>query len=147
MEQDRYTHTDNARWTRWGWHLLTWVCIALALIGVVLPGMPTTVFVLIAAWSASRCSPRLRRWIEQHRLFGPRLRNWEAGGYIDRHTKWVASGGMLVALALILVFIRHPLVLMPVLALLATGAWVVWSRPEPASRQLSWLKHSDPSKR
>ncbi len=135
MEQDSYSHTDNSSLARVGWQLLTWVCIALAVIGVILPGMPTTVFVLIAAWSASRCSPRLRRWIEQHRLFGPRLRNWEAGGYIDRRTKWAASTGMLIALALILVFIRHPLVLLPVLAFLATGAWVVWSRPEPSARR------------
>lgn len=141
MEQDRYSQTDNSSLARLGWQLLTWVCIALAIVGVILPGMPTTVFVLIAAWSASRCSPRLRRWIEQHRLFGPRLRNWEAGGYIDRRTKWAASTGMLIALALILVFIRHPLVLLPVLALLATGAWVVWSRPEPsANRPLEGLE-------
>ena len=141
MEQDRYSQTDNSSLARLGWQLLTWVCIALAIVGVILPGMPTTVFVLIAAWSASRCSPRLRRWIEQHRLFGPRLRNWEAGGYIDRRTKWAASTGMLIALALILVFIRHPMVLLPVLALLVTGAWVVWSRPEPsANRQLEGLE-------
>lgn len=73
---------------RWGWLLLTWVCIALALIGALLPGLPTTIFVLVAAWSASRCSPRLRGWLEQHRLLGPCLHNWEQGGFIDRRTKW-----------------------------------------------------------
>lgn len=116
---------------RWGWLALTWICILLALIGAVLPGLPTTVFVLIAAWSASRCSPKLKSWLEQHPLFGPCLRNWEQGGYIDRRTKWIASAGMLIALVMILMLISHPFVLALTLTFLATGAWVVWSRPEP----------------
>lgn len=135
MEPDRYSSEASTGLTRLGWQLLTWVCIALAVVGALLPGLPTTVFVLIAAWSASRCSPRLRRWLEEHRLFGPRLKNWETGGYIDRRTKWAASTGMLIALLLILLFIHHPWGLALALAFLATGASVVWSRPEPTPRR------------
>jgi len=116
---------------RWGWLLLTWVCIGLALIGAILPGLPTTVFVLIAAWSASRCSPRLRCWLKQHRLLGPSLHNWEQGGFIDRRTKWAASAGMLAALCIVLISIQHPILLLGILGFIAIGAIVVWSRPEP----------------
>ncbi len=128
---------------RWGWLLLTWVCIALALIGALLPGLPTTVFVLIAAWSASRCSPRLRCWLEQHRLFGPRLRNWEQGGFIDRRTKWAASAGMFAALCIVLISIRHPVLLTGILVFIATGAIVVWSRPEPMMHKSQWSDRHD----
>lgn len=128
---------------RWLWLMLTWVCIGMAVIGALLPGLPTTIFVLIAAWSASRCSPRLRRWLEQHPLFGERLRNWEQGGHIDRRTKWVASGGMLAALAIVLISIRQPAVLTAILTLLAIGAGVVWSRPEPTDKQPAWNNSHD----
>lgn len=128
---------------RWGWLLLTWVCIALALLGALLPGLPTTVFVLIAAWSASRCSPRLRCWLEQHRLFGPRLRNWEQGGFIDRRTKWAASAGMFAALCIVLISIRQPILLAGILLFIAIGAMVVWSRPEPAMQKTQWRDRRD----
>ena len=129
------------------WLLLTWLCIALAIAGALLPGLPTTVFVLIAAWSASRSSPRLRRWLEQHPLFGERLRNWEAGGMIDRRSKWVATAGMLAALAIVLLSIRHPIGLAVILLLITTGAWVVWSRPEPGATDLGTLAASSRSTR
>lgn len=128
---------------RWGWLLLTWVCIGLALIGAILPGLPTTVFVLIAAWSASRCSPRLRCWLKQHRLFGPSLRNWEQGGFIDRRTKWAASAGMFAALCIVLISIRQPVLLTSILLFIAIGAIVVWSRPEPAMQKPQWRDQRD----
>ncbi|MNG15601.1 Inner membrane protein YbaN [compost metagenome] len=112
------------------WLALTWVSIALAVLGALVPGLPTTVFVLIAAWSASRCSPQLRRWLEQHPLFGERLRNWEQGGVIDRGSKWMASAGMLVSMAIVLLSIHQPLLLAPIIVTIITGAVVVWSRPE-----------------
>ena len=127
---------------RWGWLLLAWACIVLALIGALVPGLPTTVFVLIAGWAASRCSPRLHHWLRSHSLLGPCLRNWEQGGHIDRRTKWTASAGMLFALILILFSVQHPLWLSACLALIAIGALAVWSRPEPAT--VSANRHKKP---
>lgn len=129
---------------RWLWLTLTWVSIALAIIGALLPGLPTTVFVLIAAWSASRCSPRLRNWLEQHPIFGERLRNWEQGGHIDRRTKWAATFGMLLALSIVLISINHPILLTAILVFIAIGAIVVWSRPEPNRPTTAWPDSSDP---
>ncbi|MBA4502881.1 YbaN family protein [Marinobacterium marinum] len=128
---------------RWLWLVFTWACVALALLGVLLPGLPTTVFVLMAAWSASRCSPRLRRWLEQHELFGHRLRNWEQGGYIDRQTKWTASAGMLLATVMVLISISHPLLLAAILLLIGIGAFTVWSRPEPGTGDTAWPDSRD----
>jgi uncharacterized membrane protein YbaN (DUF454 family) len=57
-------------------HAFAVLCLALGLIGVVVPGMPTTVFILLAAWAAARSSPRLHAWLLGHRIFGPLLHNW-----------------------------------------------------------------------
>lgn len=118
---------------RWFWLALTWCALAMAILGAILPGLPTTVFVLLAAWSASKCSPRLRQWLENHPLFGERLRNWEQGGVIDRKSKITASIGMLIAFLIVLYAIRHPLLLIIIIGAIAVGAFVVWSRPEQAS--------------
>lgn len=125
-EQKRSTSSGM----RWLWLLLTWAALGLAILGAILPGLPTTVFVLIAAWSASKCSPRLRAWLENHSLFGERLRNWEQGGVIDRKSKITASIGMLFAAVIVLYVIRHPLLLLMIIGAIAVGALVVWSRPE-----------------
>ena len=64
------------------------------MLGVLLPGLPTTEFVLLAAWAASRSSPRLSAWLDNHRLFGPLLRDWRNGGVVSRRSKLLASGGV-----------------------------------------------------
>jgi uncharacterized membrane protein YbaN (DUF454 family) len=58
---------------------LGWVCVGLGAIGVVLPGWPTTVWLLIAAFFFARSSPRFYAWLLRHRLFGPLVRDIRAG--------------------------------------------------------------------
>ena len=76
------------------WLLLAFavLCLALSIIGIIVPGLPTTVFILMAAWAAARSSPRLYRWLWNHRLFGPSLRNWAQGGKVSRRAKWSEIG-------------------------------------------------------
>jgi uncharacterized membrane protein YbaN (DUF454 family) len=52
------------------------VCIALGVIGVFVPGLPTTEFVLAASFLFARSSPRLQHWIESNQWFGPTLRRF-----------------------------------------------------------------------
>ncbi|MFJ4141952.1 YbaN family protein [Pseudomonas sp. NPDC089734] len=115
---------------RWLWLALAYLSIGLAAIGVVVPGLPTTEFVLLAAWAASRSSPRLSAWLENHRLFGPLLRDWQRGGVIARRTKWAASLSMTVALSIMLLTVDHlPSVLFAAIGM-SMGALWIWSRPE-----------------
>ena len=58
---------------------LGFVSLGIAIIGVVLPGIPTTGPVLLAAYFFSRSSERFDRWLLEHRLFGPVVRDWRAG--------------------------------------------------------------------
>ncbi|UQY36614.1 YbaN family protein [Pseudomonas fulva] len=117
-------------WTRWLWLALAYLSIGMAAVGLLVPGLPTTEFVLLAAWAASRSSPRLSAWLENHRLFGPLLRNWRDGGVITRRTKLAASLSMLVAFAIMIVTVAHtPSVIFAGLGMSCGALWI-WSRPE-----------------
>ena len=65
--------------------------LGLGLLGVLLPILPTTPFLLLAAWCFARSSPRLHGWLLGHRLFGPPIRNWEENGAISRPAKRLAA--------------------------------------------------------
>ncbi|MDL0431372.1 YbaN family protein [Marinobacter sp. TBZ242] len=84
---------------RTGFRLLAYTSIALAAIGVVLPLVPTTPFVLLAAWSASKGSPVFAAWLENHQFFGPAIENWRDRRAIPVKAKWLACGMLCVSWA------------------------------------------------
>lgn len=106
------------------------VALVLAVLGVVLPGLPTTPFVLLAAWAAARSSPRLAAWLERHRLFGPMIRDWQAGGRVSRRAKWSATLAMLACAAIMWWLSPRWGALLGSVTMAAVGAWL-WLRPEP----------------
>lgn len=82
------------------WTLFGLFCVALGLVGVVLPMLPTTPFMLLAAFAFGRGSPRLRRWVLDHPRFGPPVRRWEADGAISRRHKIYACVAMAASLGI-----------------------------------------------
>lgn len=71
--------------------LLGLTAVVLALAGVALPLLPTTPFVLVAAWAFARSSPRLDAWLRAHPRLGPPLGAWEARRAIPRVAKAAAG--------------------------------------------------------
>jgi uncharacterized membrane protein YbaN (DUF454 family) len=69
---------------------LAWCCVALGMVGTVLPLMPTTVFLLIAAWAFARSDPRWHRWLRQHARFGGAVRAWEEHHAMPQRAKRIA---------------------------------------------------------
>jgi uncharacterized membrane protein YbaN (DUF454 family) len=63
------------------------VCVGLAYLGALLPGLPTTPWVLLASYCFSRSSPRLERWLKRSPIFGRLLRDWEEHRGIRRPVK------------------------------------------------------------
>ncbi|WP_260956866.1 YbaN family protein [Pseudomonas citri] len=109
--------------------LLAYASLAIGLVAIVVPGLPTTEFILLAAWAATRSSPRLSAWLEQHRLFGPMLHNWRNGKVIPRRAKVGATLSMLACAALMLATLGHGWPIYLALAGMGLGNLWIWSRP------------------
>lgn len=126
----------RGRTAKWTWLLLAYLCLALGLIGVVLPGLPTTPFILVAAWAAARGSRRLHRWLFRHPLFGPMVRDWRREGAVSRRAKWSASVAM-VACAGVLAWAapKFWMVAIAITIMASVSLWL-WFRPEPRGGSL-----------
>jgi hypothetical protein len=59
--------------------VLGWLCVVSGAIGVVLPGWPTTIWIIVATYFFARSSPRFYNWLMNHRVFGPLVRDWRDG--------------------------------------------------------------------
>ncbi|MCU0247503.1 MAG: YbaN family protein [Bryobacter sp.] len=73
---------------------LGWCAVALGLAGVFVPGLPSTVFVILAAYLFSKCSPRWEAWLLSHRWLGPSLRRFREQGGMPRPAKVAALASM-----------------------------------------------------
>lgn len=99
-------------------------------IGVVLPLVPTTPFVILAAFCFSRSSTRLHRWLLDNRLFGPLIRDWEAYGVIPLRIKCLSTGMMLTMISYPLLFRDFDWRLKALAAAcVLVGLLYVWTRP------------------
>jgi uncharacterized membrane protein YbaN (DUF454 family) len=76
---------------------LGFLFLALGLLGIPLPVLPSTPFILLSAWFFARSSPRWHQWLLDSELFGPMLRNWENNRCISCRTKIVALATMALA--------------------------------------------------
>ncbi len=72
------------------WTVVGVFFLVLGAIGAVLPLLPTTPFVLVAAWCFARSSPRLHQWLLATQMFGPMLRNWEENRCVPLRAKVTA---------------------------------------------------------
>lgn len=116
---------------RWFWRLLAILALTLGAIGVVLPGLPTTPFILLAAFAAARGSPRLHAWLRQHRLFGPMIIDWQRDGAVSRKAKRAAIFSMVICAAVIAATAPKPwMVVVGCSFMTVVGFWL-WRRPEP----------------
>ena len=123
--------TRLARWrgTRLAYLVLGCGCVGLAAVGAVLPVMPTTVFLIVAAWAFARSSDRLHRWLHDHRLFGPLLTDWEDHGVIRPQAKVAAVATIAVSFLVALVTGSPAWVLAPLALVLGAVCLFILSRP------------------
>jgi uncharacterized membrane protein YbaN (DUF454 family) len=71
--------------------LLGHLSLALGIIGAFLPVLPTTPFLLLAAFFYSKSSARLHMWMLEHKYLGPPLKDWQQSGVIGIKAKWLAT--------------------------------------------------------
>ena len=107
-----------------------WVMVALGVVGLFLPVMPTTVFMILAAWFFARSSPRFEAWLLAHPVFGPPIVQWRRNGAVPPVAKALATVGMAGGFGMFLLLLHPPIGLAAVVAaaLLGSAAFVL-SRP------------------
>ena len=107
------------------------MALALGGIGVFVPLLPTTPFILVAAIAFANSSDRLHQWLLEHNVFGALISNWRSHGAISRPTKIVSILSM-AAIILISVLLSVPthVIVIQVVVLSASAIFIV-SRPAP----------------
>ena len=78
------------------------LCVGLGFVGVFVPGIPTTIFLIIALWAFTKSSEKLRHWLLNHKRFGPILNNWQEHKVVPRRAKILMV--VLMSLAVILFY-------------------------------------------
>jgi uncharacterized membrane protein YbaN (DUF454 family) len=116
---------------RLAWCVLAYLSLGLGIVGIFVPGLPTTVFVLIAAWAATHGSQRLHHWLLGHPRFGPAIMNWRQHRSVSRRGKRLATASMALCAAITLWCVPVLwLKLLSISCMAVVCAWL-WARPLP----------------
>ncbi|MEO7160227.1 MAG: YbaN family protein [Polaromonas sp.] len=115
---------------RWFLLVLAVLSIALGIVGLFLPVLPTVPFLLLAAWAAGLSSPRLLQWLESHPRFGAHLRDWRQAGVVRRRAKWSATIVMTASAITTVLLLRSHWIAGAVVAVMACVLLWLWLRPE-----------------
>jgi uncharacterized membrane protein YbaN (DUF454 family) len=89
---------------RAAWLAAGFVSLGIGMAGVVMPVLPTTPFILLAAACFARSSDRFHDWLLNHRTFGPLVREWRQYRSIPHRTKLLAIAMMAATLTVSVVF-------------------------------------------
>ncbi|MBQ87793.1 MAG: hypothetical protein CL433_02950 [Acidimicrobiaceae bacterium] len=109
----------RTRIVRGAWCIVGVLAVALGGVGIIVPGLPTTVFFIIAAWAFSKSSPRLEAWVLGLPRIGPMVHDHRNGLGMPRRAKFLATA-MIVLFAGASAWLVDSSVLRS--AILATGA-------------------------
>jgi uncharacterized membrane protein YbaN (DUF454 family) len=111
------------------WRVAGLVSLALGILGIALPLLPTTPFLLLAAFCFGRSSERLQRWLLDHPRLGPPIRDWREHRAISPKAKRLAALAMILVIATT-IFLGSPgaVVVAQIVVLSLVGAFV-FTRP------------------
>lgn len=120
------TRLKHPKWLYW---LLAVAALALGLIGIVVPLLPTTPFLIVALWAAGKCSPKLESWLINHPKLGPVLKGWQDHRAIPLTAKWLSSLMMLSSLGFIWYRGAGAMVIVTVAVIMAIVMAYIFSKP------------------
>lgn len=104
--------------------LLGITALLLGAVGVIVPLLPTVPFMLLAAFFFARSSPRLERWLLEHRSFGPHIEAWRARRAISRRGKKAALACFAASALLGFALLPGLWPLAPLAVAIIGGTWI-----------------------
>ena len=117
---------------RYVWLVLGFLFTGLGFLGYVLPGLPGTVFILIAVYFFARSSPRFYNWLLNNRIFGELIRDWRAGKGLSLKAKMMAIAVIAVTIAFSIFAIQNSVVKTIVASCGVGVSLYLWTRPTKA---------------
>ena len=123
-------------WKTWGQRALAAFFFALAVLGLILPGLPTTPFLLLTSYFLAQSSPRLNQALLKSRLFGPILEDWQVRGGIRPHVRYKSIATVIIIVGLS-ISITRPTVWVSglILMLMMIGIVVIMRLPDAKASQ------------
>jgi uncharacterized membrane protein YbaN (DUF454 family) len=118
------------------WVLCGMVCLGTGMVGIVVPLLPTTDFVLMAAYCFSRGSRRWEQWLLAHPQLGPMVLDWRTTRAIPLRAKQLATAAMLCSSTWAAMVLPTRTGWIPAAVCLAAGIYI-WSRPTRAATLLA----------
>lgn len=119
------------------WVALAGISFSIGVLGIFLPLLPTTVFMLMAVYCASKGSPRFEAWIRSRHYVGPLLVTWEQERAIPRRAKLAAVSVIALSALIVVWSLGQGWLRWAVVALLLVIALWLATRPEPSSTPYS----------
>lgn len=114
-----------------------WLSLILGCIGIFLPLLPTTPFILLAAFCFSRSSERLHQWLITHPQMGPLIQDWQHHGSISKSAKMKASVFMVFGFGVTFAVISVGLMVKGIIAVIGVSVLTfIWTRPVSSSEHI-----------
>ena len=108
---------------------LGFLCVGLAFIGIFVPGIPTTPFLIVALWAFAKSSKKFHAWLLNHKRFGTVLRNWESHKVVPIKAKILMVILQITAVAMIQYSLNNIFITIGLAVLLLCVASYVISLP------------------
>ena len=128
---------------------LGFVCLGMAYVGVIVPGIPFSIFLVIAAWAFAKSNDRMHQWLYNHKFFGPFLTNWVNKQVFPTKGKYA----MIIVMSSSLLFLWFTTENIKAvawsggfMALVAVWAWrypgsvIEWERRSDEGKRIGWIK-------
>lgn len=125
-ELQRHRRVVRALWLAFGF-----ICLGAGIAGIVLPLVPTTPFLLLAAFAFARGSTKVHDWLVGHPRLGPPIAAWREHGAISRRVKWMSAAAIVAIFAISVALAVPGYVLVIQGVVLAGVATFIWTRPLP----------------
>ena len=133
---------------KYAWATAGWLCLIMAYIGVVTPGIPFSHFVLGAAFCFAKSSPRMHKWITEHKTFGLFINNWTEKKVFPQKAKYLMAAMMTSSLVIMYFTV-------PIKGVIYTGIFMflvcIWGwrypgspeeydRRKAAGKRIAWIR-------